>query len=63
MRFGDRRLDPLAGHVGDLLVEQLGRVGAAGAAQIAAIQPLAGDALQLAEQVQLRLFAGVAVLV
>ena len=43
-RRGDRRLDPLAGHVGDLLVQQLGRIGAAGAAQIAAVQPLPGDA-------------------
>ncbi len=59
-RLGDRRLDALAGPVGDVLVDQLRRVGAAGAAQIAAVEPFAGDPLQLAEQVELRLVAGVA---
>ena len=53
-------LDPLAGHVGDFLVDQLRRIGAADADQIAAVEPLARDALELAEQVQLRLFAGIA---
>ena len=49
----------LAGHIGQFLVHQLGRIGAALADQ-AGIQPLLGDPLELAEQVQFGLFTGVA---
>ncbi len=51
--------DPLAGHVGQLLVHELRRIGAA-LADEAGVEPLLGDALELAEQVELRLLAGVA---
>ncbi len=60
-RLGDGGLDALAGHVGNFAIEELGGIGAAGAAEIAAVQPLARDALELAEQMELRLLAGVAV--
>ena len=43
--------DLVAGHVRQLLVHELGRVGAALAHQMS-LQPLAGDALELAEEVQ-----------
>jgi hypothetical protein len=56
---GDAGGDALAGHVGQFLVHQLRRVGAALADQ-AGVQPLFGDALELAEQMQLRVLAGVA---
>ena len=56
---GDGRGDSRTGHIGQFLIHQLRRVGAAFADQ-AAIEPLFGDALELAEQVQLRLCAGVA---
>ena len=36
----DRGLDALGGHVGDFLVGELRRIGSAGAAEIAAVQPL-----------------------
>ena len=58
-RLGDRGLDTFASPVGDVLVEQLRRVRAASAAQIAAIEPFAGNAFQLVEQVELRVIAGV----
>ena len=55
----DSRGDSRTGHIGQFLVHQLRRVDAAFANQ-AAIKPLFGDALELAEEVQLRLGAGVA---
>ena len=55
----DASSDPLASHVGELLVAELRRVGSALADQMV-IEPLTGDAFQLAEQVELRLLAGVA---
>ena len=58
-RAGDAGGDALAGHVGELLVHELGRVGAALADQVG-VEPLPGDALELAEEVQLGLLAGVA---
>ncbi|HZK88858.1 MAG TPA: hypothetical protein VFC56_01805 [Stellaceae bacterium] len=58
-RRRDRPADPVAGHVEDLRVEDL-RLRGADAAQIAALQPLAGDALQLAEQEVFRVAAGIA---
>src|SRR5690606_319679 len=61
-RHGDRGLDPLAGYISDLLIEELRRIGAAGALEIAAFQPLAGDRLELPEEMQLRRFARIAVL-
>ena len=51
--------DPLAGHVGQLLILELRRIGAA-LADETAVEPLLGDALELAEEVEFRLFAGVA---
>ena len=59
--FGDGGLDAFAGAVGNFAVEDLGGKGAAGAAEIAAVQPLTHDALELAEQMELGLGAGVAV--
>jgi hypothetical protein len=59
-RLGDRRLDALAGPIGEVLIDQLRRVGTAGAAQIAAIEPFTDDSLQLPEQVELWVFPGVA---
>jgi hypothetical protein len=47
----------LAGHVGERLVLELGRICAAFAAQVTAIQPLLRDALELPEKVELRIFA------
>ena len=58
-RARDAGGDPVAGHVGQLLVHELRRIGAA-LADEAGVEPLLGDALELAEQVQLRLLAGVA---
>ena len=51
--------DLLAGDVGELTIEQLGRVCVALADQVV-IEPLPGDRLQLSEQMELRLVAGVA---
>ena len=51
--------DAVAGHVGQLLVHELGGIGAA-LADEAGVEPLLGDALELAEQVELRLLAGIA---
>src|SRR3546814_14653548 len=42
-RLGDRRLDAVAGHIGDLFVDELRRVGAANTLQVAAVEPLAGE--------------------
>ena len=50
-RLGDRGLDALTGPICEVLINQLRRVGAAGAAQISAIEPFADDPLQLPEQV------------
>ena len=58
-RRGDAGGDPLAGHVGQLLVHELRRIGPALADEVM-VEPSARDALELAEQVQLRLLAGVA---
>ncbi|MEI2623700.1 MAG: hypothetical protein V9G23_07210 [Giesbergeria sp.] len=62
---GDGGGDLVAGHVGQLLVHQQRRVGVALADQVFGLpvithQPFLGDALELAEQVQLGVFAGVA---
>ena len=56
---GDGRRDAVAGHVGKFLIHELGRVGLAFAHE-AGVEPLLGDALELAEKVELRLLAGVA---
>ena len=58
-RRGDAGRDPVAGHVGQILVQQQRRVRAA-LADEARVEPLLRDPLQLTEQVQLRLLAGVA---
>ena len=54
----DRLVNALASPVGQLLVLELGREGVAGAHQMA-VQPATSDLLQLAEEVQLGLFARV----
>ena len=51
--------DSLAGHVGEHLVAELGGIGTA-LADEAGIEPLAGDALELAEEVKPWLFTRVA---
>ncbi len=51
--------DAVARHVGQLLIHQLRRIGAAFADEIA-VEPFLGDALELAEQIELRFFAGIA---
>ncbi len=56
---GDGGGDALAGHVGELLIHELGRIGAAFADE-ASIEPLLRDALELSEQMELGFFAGVA---
>jgi hypothetical protein len=53
------RGDAVGCHVGQHLVFQLGRIGAALADQIA-VQPLLSDALELAKQMQLGVFSRVA---
>ena len=50
---GDAGGDPVAGHVGELLIHELRRIGAALADEVA-VEPLLGDALELTEQVELR---------
>ena len=55
----DAARDAGAGLVGQFLVHELGRVGAALADQVM-VQPAAGDPLELAEQVQLRILVAVA---
>ena len=56
---GDGGGDALAGHVGQFLVHELRRVGAAFADE-AGIEPLLGDPLELAEEVEFGFFAGIA---
>ena len=51
--------DPVAGHVGQFLIHELRGIGAAFADE-AGVEPLLGDALELAEQMELRLLAGIA---
>src|SRR5207245_1096181 len=58
-RGRDSRRDAVTGHIGDLRIENLGLLGAS-ASEIAAFQPLAGDPLQLAEQIDFRFLARVA---
>ena len=58
-RARDAGGDALAGHVGQLLVFELGGIGAALANQIF-VEPLLGDALELAEKMKLRVFARIA---
>ena len=60
--FGNSGLDALAGAVGDFAVEDLGGKGAAGAGEIATLQPSTHHALELAEEMELGLGARVAVL-
>src|SRR6266700_1851345 len=50
--------NPFAGHVGQFLIHELRRVGAPFADQ-ATIQPLFGDPLELAEEMEFGLLAGV----
>ena len=61
--LGNGSLDPFGGHVGDFLVDHLRRIGAARASEVATVDPLARDALQLAEQMQLRFLARIPVFV
>ena len=56
---GDGRGDLVASHVGQFLIHELRGIGAAFAHK-AGIEPLLGDAFELAEEVELRLLAGVA---
>ena len=51
--------NPFTGHVGQFLIHELGRIGAAFADQTG-IEPLLGDPLELAEEMQFGLFAGIA---
>ena len=51
--------NPVAGHVGEHFVFELRRICSAFADQVA-IKPLLSDALELPEQVEFRIFAGVA---
>ena len=57
-RAGDAGSDAVAGHVRQFLIHELGGIGAAFADQ-AGVEPLLGDALELAEEMELRLLAGV----
>src|SRR5205809_259839 len=56
---GDCCSDTVAGHVGQFLIHKQSGVGSTLAYE-AGIQPLFGDALELTEEVKLRLLAGVA---
>ena len=56
---GDAGGDAVAGHVGQFLIHEQRGIGAAFADE-AGVEPLLGDALELAEEVELRLLAGVA---
>ena len=58
-RTGDAGSDAVAGHVGQLLVHEERGIGVA-LADEAGVEPLLGDALELTEEVELRLLAGVA---
>ena len=55
----DGRGDAVAGHIGQFLIHEECGIGAAFAHE-AGVEPLLGDALELTEQVKLRLLAGVA---
>src|SRR5262245_57790229 len=55
-RAGDAGCDAVAGHVGQFLVHEKRRIGIALAYE-ARVEPLLGDALELAEEVQLRFLA------
>jgi hypothetical protein len=54
------KIDAVGRLVGDLLIEELGGEGPVLADQVALVDPAARDLLQLAEQMQLRLLAGIA---
>ena len=56
---GDGGGDALAGHIGQFLVHELRRISVAFADEIG-IEPLLGDALELTEEVEFRLLAGIA---
>ena len=56
---GDAGGDAVAGHVGQLLIHELRGIGVT-LADETGVEPLLGDALELAEQMQLRLLAGIA---
>ena len=56
---GDGGSNSVAGHVGQFLIHEQRRVGVAFANQ-AAVQPLLGDALELAEEVKHRFLAWIA---
>ncbi len=58
-RAGDAGGDAVAGHVGQFLIHELRGIGVA-LADEAGVEPLLGDALELAEEMELRLLAGVA---
>ena len=60
-RGADGGMDTLAGHVGDFLMHHLRLPGAAAALEVVP-HPFLCDALELAEQVQLRVLARIAVL-
>jgi hypothetical protein len=57
-RRSNRCRNAIAGHIGDLRIENLGLLGAS-APEVSTFQPFTGDPLQLAEQVNLRLLSGV----
>ena len=56
---GDGRGDAVAGHVGQFLIHEQRRIGSAFAHE-AGVEPLLGDALELTEEMELRLFAWIA---
>ena len=56
---GDGRGDAVAGHVGQFLIHEQRGIGVAFADE-AGVEPLLGDALELAEEVEFRFLAGVA---
>ena len=58
-RSRDGCRNTLAGHVGQFLVHELGRVGAA-LTDETALEPLSGDALELSEEMKLGFFMRVA---
>ncbi len=56
---GDAGGDPIARHVREFLIHELGGIGAAFADE-AGVEPLLGDALELAEEMELGFLAGIA---
>ena len=56
---GDGGGDAVAGHVGQVLIHEQRRIGVA-LADETGVEPLLGDALELAEEVELRLLAWIA---